>query len=93
MNLAQYNVARLLQPLDHPQIADFVAELEPINHLAEQALGFVWRHQTEEGDSTAIRPYDDDQIIINFSVWTDVESLHAYTYRSDDVRVFRRRRE
>jgi len=92
-HLAQYNVARLLEPLDHPTLVDFVDALEPINRLAEESPGFVWRHQTDDGDSTAVRPYDDDQIIINFSVWKDVQSLHDYTYKSDHVTVFRRRRE
>lgn len=92
-HLAQYNVARLLEPLDHPSLADFVAALEPINRLAEGWPGFVWRHQTAEGDSTAVRPYPDDRVIINFSVWTDAQSLHDYTYKSDHVDVFRRRRE
>jgi hypothetical protein len=92
-HLAQYNVARLLAPLDDPSIADFVDALEPINALADNAPGFVWRHQTEEGDSTALRPYEDDQIIINFSVWTDADALWEYTYKSDHVAVFKRRRE
>jgi hypothetical protein len=86
-------MARLLEPLDHPSIADFVASLEPINRLAEVSPGFVWRHQTEEGDSTSVRPYDDDRVIINFSVWTDPDALWDYTYKSDHVAVFRRRRE
>ncbi|MDH3250095.1 MAG: DUF3291 domain-containing protein [Acidimicrobiia bacterium] len=92
-HLAQYNVARLLAPLDDPAIVDFVSALEPINRLADESPGFVWRHQTEEGDSTALRPYDDDRIIINFSVWTDPDALWDYTYKSDHMAVFRRRRE
>jgi hypothetical protein len=92
-HLAQYNVARLLEPLDHPSIADFVDALEPINRLAETSPGFVWRHQTEDGDSTSVRPYDDEQIIVNFSVWTDPDALSEYTYRSDHATVFKRRRE
>jgi hypothetical protein len=92
-HLAQYNIARLLTPLDDPSIADFVSALEPINRLAEDSPGFVWRHQTDEGDSTALRPYDDDRIIINFSVWTDPDSLWHYTYKSAHMDVFRRRRE
>jgi hypothetical protein len=86
-------MARLLEPLDHPSIVDFVEALEPINRLAETSPGFVWRHQTEDGDSTSVRPYSDDRIIINFSVWTDPDALWHYTYKSDHVDVFRRRRE
>lgn len=32
-------------------------------------------------------------IIINFSVWEDVDSLFEYTYHSDHVKIFRRRFE
>ena len=92
-HIAQLNVARMRAPLEDPSIAEFVAALVPINVAAEEAPGFVWRHQTEEGDSTALRPYDDDRIIINFSVWTDPESLWDYTYKSEHMDVFRRRRE
>lgn len=40
--LAQYNVGRLLQPLDHDSILGFVDGLEPMNRLAEESPGFVW---------------------------------------------------
>lgn len=92
-HLAQYNIGRLLQPLEHDSIVGFVDGLEPMNRLAEESPGFVWRYQTEEGDATALRPYDDDQIIINFSVWTDPDSLRAYAYKSEHADYLRRRRE
>ena len=40
-HLAQLNIARLPAPLDSPQVADFVAALDPINALADGAAGFV----------------------------------------------------
>ena len=43
MHLAQLNVARPRAAMDDPQMADFEAALEPVNQLAEQAPGFVWR--------------------------------------------------
>ena len=46
-------------------MAGFVAQLEPVNAMAHGAPGFVWRLPTEDGDATAIRPYDDDRILIN----------------------------
>jgi hypothetical protein len=70
-----------------------MAALDPLNKLAEQSDGFVWRHQTEEGNSTAVRVRDDPAILINFSVWRDVESLFEYAYHSAHVEIFRRRRE
>ncbi len=90
--LAQMNIARLLAPLDSPQLADFVANLDRINALAESSPGFVWRLKTEDGDATGLRPVD-DETIVNMSVWIDLESLNQYVYRSAHVEVLRRRRE
>lgn len=74
-------------------MAEFVARLDDVNALAESSPGFVWRLKTEDGDATAIRPYDDDRIIVNMSVWTSPAALHDYVYRSAHVDVMRRRRE
>jgi hypothetical protein len=71
----------------------FVSQLASINALADAAPGFVWRLQTEEGDATGIRVFDDDAIIINVSVWESIEALRAFVYRSDHVEVMRKRRE
>ena len=92
-HLAQLNVARLLAPIDAPQLADFVARLEPVNALAEATPGFVWRLQTEDGDATAIRAFDDEMILVNMSVWESIDALAEFVYRSDHVDVMRRRRE
>jgi uncharacterized protein DUF3291 len=91
--LAQVNVARLLEPLDSPRLADFVAALDPINALADASPGFVWRLQTEDGDATSIRAFDDDLIIVNMSVWETLESLGDFVYRSAHTSVMRSRRE
>ena len=90
--LAQLNVALMRSPLDAPPMADFVAALDRINALANAAPGFVWRLQTDDGDATALRPFGDD-MLVNLSVWRDVESLHAYVYRSQHAEVMRRRKE
>jgi hypothetical protein len=92
-HLAQVNIAVLREPLDSPALADFVAALAPINALADASPGFVWRLQTEDGDATAIRPFDDDMIMVNMSVWQSVEALGDYVYRSAHTPVMRRRRE
>ena len=92
-HLAQINIARLRAPIDDPRTAEFVDGLERINALAEGADGFIWRLQTEDGDATAIRAYDDDLIIVNMSVWTSLEALADYVYRSGHVEFLRRRRD
>lgn len=91
-HLAQINYATLLHPIDHPAIKGFVDQLETINSLAERSPGFVWRLMTEEGDATALRPAGPD-IIVNMSVWEDIESLRAFTYKSAHVAVLRRRKD
>ena len=91
--LAQINVARIRAAFADPIMAEFVVNLKPINELADGSRGFVWRFQTEEGDATAIRPYDDDRIIINLSVWEDLNSLRAFVYQSAHNSIMKRRRE
>jgi heme-degrading monooxygenase HmoA len=92
-HLAQVNVATVRAPLDSPQLAGFVAALEPINALADHSPGFVWRLQTEDGDATAIRPFGDQRIMVNLSVWESLEALRAFVYASRHLDVMRRRRE
>jgi len=90
--LAQLNIAVMKEPLDSPGMADFVANLDRINALAEASAGFVWRLQTEEGDATALRPVD-EKTLVNLSVWRDVASLNAFVYRSAHVEIMRRRQQ
>jgi len=90
--LAQLNIAMMKEPLDSPRMADFVANLERINAVAESAPGFVWRLQTPEGDATALRPLG-DQTLVNMSVWKDVASLNHYVYKTAHVEIMRRRKE
>jgi hypothetical protein len=91
-HIAQINIARMLAPIDGPIMADFVAQLAPINALAEQSPGFVWRLQSEGGDATSIKVYDDEMIIINLTVWENVEVLRGYIYKSAHSSVMRDRR-
>jgi len=92
-HLAQVNIGRARGAMTDPVMADFVASLPEINALADASPGFVWRLQTEDGDATAVRPYEDTGILINLSVWEDLEALRAYVYRSAHAGVMRRRRE
>jgi len=91
-HLAQLNIARMRAPLESPLMADFVANLERINALAEASRGYVWRLQDEAGDATALRPFGDD-VLVNMSVWTDVQSLSDYVYKSAHTEALKRRRE
>jgi hypothetical protein len=92
-DLAQVNVMRLRAALDSPALAAFVAALDPVNALADRAPGFVWRLQTSEGNSTALRIFDDDTLLVNMSTWRSLEALTEYVYRSAHAEIMRRRRE
>jgi hypothetical protein len=91
--LAQVNVMHAKAPLDSGAMRGFVAELEPLNALAERSEGFLWRLQTEDGDATAIRAFPDDLTLINLSVWQSREHLWNYAYASQHLDILRRRRE
>lgn len=92
--LAQMNIARFFKPMDHPDMAGFVEMLDPMNHQADAAPGFVWR-LTDEGsnDATSITFYDDPLQLLNMSVWDDVESLRNYVYRTEHTAMVKRRAE
>jgi hypothetical protein len=92
-HLAQMNVGTTVAAVESPPLADFMAQLDAINALADASPGFVWRLQTESGNATEIRPSDNPRFIVNMSVWESVEALFAYVYRSDHRRVMVRRRE
>jgi hypothetical protein len=92
-HLAQVNIGRMRAPLEDPLMAGFVGRLDEINALADRSPGFVWRLQTGEGNATYLRPYDDDRILFNMSVWATLEDLKAYVYKSLHVELIRNRKE
>ncbi|MCY7419128.1 MAG: DUF3291 domain-containing protein [Chloroflexi bacterium] len=92
-HIAQLNIGILRADRDDPMIAEFMAALDPINAIADASPGFVWRLVTPEGNATSIRPFDDDRILVNMSVWESLETLEAFTYRSAHTQYIGRRRE
>jgi len=92
-HLAQVNIGRLRAPIDDPIMEGFRSQLDPINALADASPGFVWRLQTEDGNATAIRPFDDERMAINMSVWESFEALQQFTYRSAHTGPLRDRKQ
>ena len=96
--LAQVNIGRLQAPLDEPQLRPFMEALDPVNAVADQSPGFIWRLQTEDGNATAVQAFtwdagDSAGVIINMSVWTDVDHLTAFVLGDAHRAILRRRRE
>jgi heme-degrading monooxygenase HmoA len=90
--LAQANVAYMLTAQDDPRIAEYMARLDEMNHIADAAPGFVWRYLTDSRDP-AQREFDDPRVLFNLSVWKSVDALHAYTYRTAHAEVYAARKQ
>lgn len=75
-------------------MAGFMAQIEPVNALADAAPGFVWRLEGGGGPgATALRPCGPD-IMVNMSVWQSLEALQDFVYRNGPhLDAMRRRRE
>ena len=91
-HIAQINIARMKAPLDSPVMEGFVSRLAEINALADGSPGFVWRLQTPEGDATYLRPFDDDRILVNMSVWETIDALKNFVYGTAHAELLRGRR-
>jgi Domain of unknown function (DUF3291) len=93
-HLAQINIARFRAPAEDPVNADFIANLDRVNALAEAQPGFVWRLIGEGNNALDVHAFDDPSVVVNMSVWTSMEVLAEFVYRNDEHRaIMRRRRE
>jgi len=91
LHIAQVNIGRMKGALEDPVMAGFVARLDEINALADRSPGFVWRLQTSDGNATYLRPYGDDRILFNMSVWESIEHLKRYVYTTAHVELLKNR--
>lgn len=97
MQLAELNIAALTAPLESPEIFEFREFIPAVNALAENAPGFVWRLKGDESESStdlATTPWDyDPRIIVNMSVWADLESLRNFTFTTAHSYFLRSRKK
>lgn len=92
--LAQINVARMRGVTINDRIMqEFVENSEQVNRLAESSKGFIWRLKDESNNSISFNPFNDEQVIINLSVWEDIESLEYFTYKTFHTEFIKRRKE
>jgi hypothetical protein len=91
--LAQVNIGKIIAPMNSSLMAGFADNLDRINALAESSEGFIWRLKDEANNATSIKVFDDDFIIINMSVWTNMDALYKYVYQSVHTDYLKRRRE
>ena len=91
--LAQINVARFRVAPHDPANAEFMAALDEVNAEAEAADGFIWRLVGDGNNATDIRLFADPHLLLNMSVWRDLEALRAFTYRNDRHAAIMKRRK
>jgi hypothetical protein len=93
-HLAEINIARMKGvDINDPIMKEFVENLDAVNQIAEKSEGFVWRLKDENNNATSLNPYDDEQIIINVSVWKSMETLEEFMYRTFHAEFLKRRKD
>lgn len=92
--IAEINIAKMKGVnIEDPIMKEFVDNLDRVNNLAENSEGFVWRLKDENNDATSFNPYNDEQIIINVSVWENIETLENFIYKTFHTDFLKRRKE
>jgi hypothetical protein len=91
-HLAQANITTGLRPFDHWRMRGFASRVDPIDGLARQAPGFVWRPTSEEMIADLRRLGRDPMLeAFNLSVWESVEALWEFTYSGIHLEAVKRR--
>jgi hypothetical protein len=92
--IAEINIARMKGvDINDPIMKEFVDNLDKVNSIAESSKGFVWRLKDESNNATNINPYNDEQVIINISVWQSIESLEDFMYKTFHSEFLKRRKQ
>ena len=89
--IAQINIAQAKADKDSEVMSGFIARLDEIHTLADNAPGFVWRLETEDGEDGSVSVFNDPLLLINMSVWQDIDSLRAFVYKSIHIELLQNR--
>ena len=90
-HLAQLNIAKAMDDIDSPRLADFVAAIDTVNEIAERSEGYVWRLKNETGDPTQIESTEDPREIVNLSVWQTPEHLEHFVWNTIHKQVYNKK--
>lgn len=91
--LAQLNVAVMLAPIDSPVMSDFVANVDRINALAATSDGYIWRFTDPNEKALAKNVFQEQYLLTNMSVWASQSALFNFTYHSDHLAIYKRKKE
>jgi hypothetical protein len=93
-HIAEINIAKMKGvDINDPIMKEFMENLDRVNEIAESSEGFVWRLKDESNNATNLNPYDDEQILINVSVWESIEQLENFMYKTFHSDFLKRRKE
>ena len=92
--LAQISIVQMKgSDFNDPVMADFVANIDRINQIAEASLGFVWRLKDEQDNALNINPFEDSSLLINISVWEAIAPLESFVYGAMHLEIMKRKKE
>ncbi|PCK08728.1 MAG: hypothetical protein COA42_07825 [Alteromonadaceae bacterium] len=90
LQLAQINIAEALNEREGETMRNFVARIEGINVQADQAPGFIWRIEEEDGsEAPTIQSFANPLMLINMSVWEDIDGLKQFVCESRHMEPLR----
>lgn len=92
-HIAQLNLAKAKYPLDDPRMKGFVDLLETVNKEGENSPGFIWILKDETGTAVNFNLFNDPSLLINLTVWENLEELKAFIYNGNHAKAFMQRRD
>ncbi len=90
--LAELNIAEAYYPMDDPRMDGFTGRINAVNAMADRASGFVWRLVDEDDMSDgalSLRPFDNPNMLVNMSIWQDVQSLYSFVYTTVHAKIMK----
>ncbi|MFS8102413.1 DUF3291 domain-containing protein [Lentzea alba] len=91
-HLAQANITTGLWEFDHWRMRGFTRRVDPINELAQQSPGFVWRPTSDQMTQDMLELGRDPMLeAFNLSVWESVEALWDFTFHGVHLEAVQRK--
>ena len=81
-HLAQLNLARAVDDLDRPAMAEFMAALDRVNAIAAKSPGYVWRLNDPGLDAAARALLNDPRETYTLSVWESAAALEFFAWNT-----------
>ena len=81
-HLAQINLARAVDDLDKPAMAEFMAALDKVNAIAAKSPGYVWRLVDPVAHEAAKALLGDPRETYTLSVWDSADALEFFVWNT-----------